>query len=114
MAVEVLSNLLKYLNNRAKQHIQRAHPGIGAAIWNGPQTHYILAHPNGWKEPQRSLLEQAAEMAGLIKKGRNQLSFTTQGEAMLNLYADKELLGNLISVRQCKVRFELRLTIDDR
>ena len=48
-------------------------------------------------------LRAAAEMAGLIKEGRNQLSFVTQGEA----YTDKGLLGDLISVRQCEVWFLL-------
>lgn len=107
MTVEVLSDLLKYLDKRAKQHIRRVYGGVGTTVCNGSQIHYILLHPNGWMEPQRSLLRHAAEMAGLVGGGQNQVSFVTEGEAMVNLYADNGLLDDLISVRQFEVWFGL-------
>lgn len=97
--VEVLSDFLKYLNDCAKQYIQQVHPGIGTTIWNGPEIHYILSHPNGWEGTQKALMKQAAEKAELIRpNGRNQLTFITEGEASLNRSIGRGLMSESIQV----------------
>lgn len=103
--VEVLSDFLKYLNECAKQYIQEQHPGIGQSLWNGPEIHYVLSHPNGWEGPQQALMRQAAEKAGLVPSGgRNKLTFITEGEASLNRCIEKGLMNDSIRVwRQCHV-----------
>ncbi|XP_006460481.1 hypothetical protein AGABI2DRAFT_192178 [Agaricus bisporus var. bisporus H97] len=91
--VEVLSDFLKYLKTCAEQYIQEVHPGIGSDVWDGREIHYILSHPNGWEGPQRALMRQAAEKAGLVSStGRNQLTFITEGEASLNRCIEKGLM----------------------
>jgi hypothetical protein len=97
--VEVLSDFLKYLDTCAKQYIKEVHPGIGSDVWDGREIHYILSHPNGWEGPQRTLMKQAAEKAGLISSsGRNQLSFITEGEASLNRCIEKGLMTGSVRV----------------
>lgn len=97
--VEVLSDFLKYLNDCAKQYIQAQHPGIGYNLWNGPEIHYVLSHPNGWEGPQQALMRQAAEKAGLIPSGgRNKLTFITEGGASLNRCIEKGSVNDSIRV----------------
>ncbi|KAF9444306.1 hypothetical protein P691DRAFT_712054 [Macrolepiota fuliginosa MF-IS2] len=95
--VEVLSDFLTYLNDCAKQYIQEQHPGIGSSIWTGQEIHYVLSHPNGWEGPQQTLMRQAAEKAGLVSsRGRNKLTFITEGEASLNRCIEKGLMSESI------------------
>ncbi|KAF9444305.1 hypothetical protein P691DRAFT_807545, partial [Macrolepiota fuliginosa MF-IS2] len=95
--VEVLSDFLKYLNDCARQYIQEQHPGIGSSIWVGKEIHYVLSHPNGWEGPQQTLMRQAAEKAGLVSsRGRNKLTFITEGEASLNRCIEKGLMNDSI------------------
>lgn len=98
-ALDVLSDYLKYLNDCAKQWIKETHPGIGTSIWEGPEIHYILSHPNGWEGPQQAVMKQAANKAGLVTpEGRNKITFITEGEASLNHCIEKGLMNESIQV----------------
>ncbi|KXN92817.1 hypothetical protein AN958_05794 [Leucoagaricus sp. SymC.cos] len=100
-AVDVFSDFLEYLNAYAKQFIEANHPGIGTSLWNGPEIHYVLSHPNGWGGPQQTMMKRAAEKAGLIRAGgRNKLSFITEGEASLNRCIDQGLMTESIRRRE--------------
>jgi hypothetical protein len=100
--VYVLADWLKYLNDCARQYIQETDPVVGPDIWNGPEIHYILSHPNGWEGPQQALMKQAAEKAGLITSdGKNKVTFITEGEASLNRCIDKGLMTESIRASIC-------------
>ena len=97
--LDVLSDYFEYLNDCAKQWIRETHPGIGTSIWEGPEIHYILSHPNGWEGPQQAVMKKAAERAGLITSGgRNKITFITEGEASLNHCIEKGLMNESIQV----------------
>lgn len=86
--IEVISDLLRYLQKCASSYIQDTHAN-GADLWSSvkKEIHYVLSHPNGWEGREQSQMRRAAVLAGLIKDteaGHSRLSFVTEGEASLH------------------------------
>ncbi|KAJ6458045.1 hypothetical protein C8R47DRAFT_1188838 [Mycena vitilis] len=85
-ATKVLADFLRYLFQCAKTFIEET---LGRDLWLSLEnnTHFVLAHPNGWEGKQQSQMRDAAVMAGLITDtdaGHGRLSFVTEGEASLH------------------------------
>lgn len=69
--------------------------------WNGESrwdsvsenVELVLTHPNGWGDPQRTQLRDAAVRAGIVPDSR--VHFVTEGEAALNFFAHAQTDRNL-------------------
>ena len=84
--VEIFADYMKYLFVCAKSYISETHT-IGAWESLEEDALFILTHPNGWGGPQQAQMRDAAILAGLIPdtpKGRERVSFVTEGEASLH------------------------------
>ncbi|RXW25691.1 hypothetical protein EST38_g168 [Candolleomyces aberdarensis] len=89
--VQVLADFLQYLHECAQAYIEGADLN-GRELWKSvaSEIDYVISHPNGWKDYQRSQILDAAVIAGLIPDttDRHRVSFVTEGEAGLYFAID--------------------------
>jgi hypothetical protein len=85
-AVDILTDLIKYLYTNAKTYIQQHHMGLHwKSIENSIE--FVFSHPNGWEGLQQQKYREAIEGAGLIPctpEGRSRVHMITEGEASLH------------------------------
>ena len=102
---DVLGDFLKYLFECASRYIQDTHAN-GQDLWASVEKDidYVLSHPNGWEGFPQTQMRQAAVQAGLIPdttKGHAQISFVTEGEAILQFSIENGLPSGVMKVGCC-------------
>ena len=99
--VTVFADFLRYLFGCAKSFIIETHAN-GEDLWKSLQgrMYFVLTHPNGWEDQQRSAMREAAVLAGLASKDEvtSGVQFVTEGEASLHFCIQNGLGADLMSV----------------
>src|SRR6266550_34195 len=86
--VDTFADLLRYLYRCTKTYFEDSHAS-GDSLWASLEknTDFVLTYPNDWGRFQQDKLKRAAVKAGLVPNMRaasSQISFVTEGEAVLN------------------------------
>jgi len=101
--VDVFADFMRYLFDSTKTFFISSEP-IGELRWNSvsKSIELVLTHPNGWGDPQQTLLRNAAVQAGIVPDtpvGRSSVHFVTEGEASFNFCATHTQAGKDLKVR---------------
>lgn len=78
---QVLKDMLVYMIDNLKVHVERAHPVMG--IWEilRNDMELVLTTPNGWEGQQQHRMRRAAIEAGIIREDEGRkVKFVSEGE----------------------------------
>ncbi|KZV77227.1 hypothetical protein PENSPDRAFT_621609 [Peniophora sp. CONT] len=100
---DVYADFYQYLFQCTCKHIKETHPS-GTLLWEivSEDIELTLILPNGWGEPQRSLMRTAAICAGLVRNtptGHEHIKFVSEGEALIHFgVSSGALAGKAVEV----------------
>ena len=85
--IDVFADFMRYLFDTTTKAIVESSEPDGKFRWDSKSIELVLTHPNGWGDPQRAHLRNAAVKAGIIQDTpaeHARVHFVSEGEASFN------------------------------